>query len=59
MTEAADDPAVLTDRTAALLRAIEAHLQELLRLSTTYVNKEALVRDFARRIVAECERRPR
>ena len=54
-----EDPDGLTERESGLMRAVEAHLLDLLQLSTTQVNKAALARDFARRIVAECERRPR
>ena len=54
-----EDPDDLSEREAGLMHAIEAQLHDFLTLSTTYVNKDALVRDFARRIVAECERRPR
>jgi hypothetical protein len=54
-----EDPDDLPEPAPELTRAIEAQLNDFLRLSTTYVNKDALVRDFARRIAAECERRPR
>ena len=53
------DPDDLPDPASGLTRAVEAQLHDFLTLSTTYVNKEALARDFARRILAECERRPR
>ena len=56
MTEDRDD---LPDPAPELMRAVEAQLHDFLRLSTTYVNKDTLVREFARRIAAECERRPR
>jgi len=54
-----EDPDELPDPATGLMRAVEAQLHDFLQLSTIYVNKDALVRDFARRIVAECERRPR
>ena len=54
-----EDPDDLSEREAGLMHAIEAQLHAFLQLSTMQANKDALVRDFARRIAAECGRRPR
>ena len=59
MTEDPDDSEEPDRRLTGLMHAVEAHLHLFLRESTTYVNKDALAREYARRIVAECERRPR
>jgi hypothetical protein len=51
MTADADD---LDSRAAALVRAIESLLRELLLDSTTKPNKEEVVQQYARAIVVRC-----
>jgi hypothetical protein len=53
----ADDPRGLDERAAALARSIEALLLDMLAESTRWVNKETLARQYALRILAECDRR--